>query len=166
MAPSSLPFCGTLLTSLCRLSEKRKDPLVKACGKMSIKTPKSATLACLREDLVKYWCASHSLFYKYTLIVILGRFPSPVAADAPTRHGRTPAALIPFPGPSASRSTHAHDMLSSVLAPEGQVVVIPQPSGSIQHPQPSTSSGSSHGEFRGAVPPFSSNLTHIIPGQP
>jgi hypothetical protein len=54
-------------------------------------------------------------------------------------------------------------MLSSVLAPEGQVVVIPQPSGSIQHPQPSTSSGGSHGEFRGAVPPFSSNLTHIIP---
>ncbi|KAJ6600862.1 hypothetical protein B0H10DRAFT_1958552 [Mycena sp. CBHHK59/15] len=107
--------------------QSRKAPLAEACMQLGIKVPKTATLTRLREELVKHW------------------FQSAAAAAAPPRRRANATGV---PGPSRRPATDAHDVLASVLAPNGRTLVVPRPAGN----SPPHVPGGSRGEFRGAVP--------------
>ncbi|KAJ7106636.1 hypothetical protein C8R44DRAFT_941824 [Mycena epipterygia] len=92
----------------------------------------TANLKRLREELVKHW------------------FTCAATASVPTHRLRRTTTVLPV-GALPVQTMDVHDVLSSVLVPNGPIVIVPRPSGST-YSQPTVLGGGSRGGLRGSAP--------------
>ncbi|KAK7015694.1 hypothetical protein R3P38DRAFT_2786629 [Favolaschia claudopus] len=110
----------------------RKNPLLDACRALKIRVPKNANLE-LRSELVKHWFTPRS---------------SSATGSSTMQQTNN--------DPPLRRATDAHDVLASVLIPQGRSFHLPPPTGSPPH-----APSNARGELRGGAP-----LMQVVPSRP